>query len=262
MVGNATIAITKTYRIQLWFSWALTVAAMGAMSTLQADSSLTKAIGFPVLLGVGSGLWYGATYFPVLAPLPVSQIAPALSFFAFGRQFAGVRITCLIILPRSDKTPVGLGRHDRHRRPPNPTHTTSPGRLRLQHPGRRQHRARILTHPGHPDTRRALPEPGPGRVREEHRSDLAGHDRRRRHRSARVAVHEGPAAAYADGQAVGAGRQGQERGEGCEGENGGGCGDPEACGARRGVGVSLPVVVMILMTVLLRALLYVSYFIV
>ena len=91
MIGNATIAITKTYRVQLWFSWALTVAAMGALSTLEADSSLAKAIGFPVLLGVGSGLWYGATYFPVLAPLPVSQIAPALAFFAFGRQFAGVR---------------------------------------------------------------------------------------------------------------------------------------------------------------------------
>ena len=92
MIGNATIAITKTYSVQLWFSWALTIAAMNVLSALSADSSLAKAIGFPIFLGVASGLWCGATYFPVLAP-PVQRIAPALVFFALGRQFAGVRYT-------------------------------------------------------------------------------------------------------------------------------------------------------------------------
>lgn len=66
--------------------------AMGVLSTLKADSPLSQGIGFPVLLGIGGGIWYSATYFPVLAPLPVSEIAHALAFFGFGRQFAGVRV--------------------------------------------------------------------------------------------------------------------------------------------------------------------------
>ena len=68
----------------------MTIAAMGALSTLRADSSLSAAVGYPVILGIGAGIWYGATYFPVLAPLPTSEIAHALAFFAFGRQFATV----------------------------------------------------------------------------------------------------------------------------------------------------------------------------
>ncbi|KIP04457.1 hypothetical protein PHLGIDRAFT_129482 [Phlebiopsis gigantea 11061_1 CR5-6] len=90
ILGNASIAVTKRYRVQIWFAWALTVAGMGALSTLKADSTLVQAIGYPILVGVGSGIWYGATYFPVLAPLPVEEVAHALAFFAFGRQFAGV----------------------------------------------------------------------------------------------------------------------------------------------------------------------------
>ena len=83
------------YRPQLWLGWALLMLAMGLMSTLKADTPIGHGIGFPVLVGAGGGFLYQATYYPVLAPLPVSQNARANAFFSFCRIFAGVRPACL-----------------------------------------------------------------------------------------------------------------------------------------------------------------------
>lgn len=91
LIAGVSVGITKRYRVQLWLSWLFTVAAMIAMSTLRADSPLSAGIGYPILLGVGSGTWYSTTYFPVLAPLPVAVNARALALFSFCRSFAGVR---------------------------------------------------------------------------------------------------------------------------------------------------------------------------
>lgn len=87
---GASISISKSYRVQLWMGWALQIIAMGAMSTLRADTPLAHAIGFPILVGFGSGMVYSTTYFPVLAPVPVQQNAYALAFFAFCRSLAAV----------------------------------------------------------------------------------------------------------------------------------------------------------------------------
>lgn len=90
VVTGVTIAVSKRYRPQLWVGWGLLVLAMGLFSIVDADTPLRNSIGFSVLLGLGAGIIYAATYFPVLAPLPVSQNANALAFFAFCRSFAGV----------------------------------------------------------------------------------------------------------------------------------------------------------------------------
>lgn len=91
LLTGASVQITKSYRAQLWIGWILLLLAMGTMSTLHADSPLSQSIGFTVLEGVGVGMIYASTYFPVLAPLPVSENAHALAFFAFCRSFASVR---------------------------------------------------------------------------------------------------------------------------------------------------------------------------
>ena len=39
---------------------------------------------------IGIGALYTTTYFPVLAPLPVTRAAPALAFYNFSRTFAQV----------------------------------------------------------------------------------------------------------------------------------------------------------------------------
>ena len=89
---------------------------MGAMSTVHADSSYATAIGLPVILGTGSGLIYSAAYFPILAPLPVSENAHALALFSFVKQFASVRhnhrvpvISILIHFRRSQVWGVTIG---------------------------------------------------------------------------------------------------------------------------------------------------------
>ena len=102
IVAGGSIQATKAYRPQLWIGWALIVLCMGVMSTLHADTPTSRGIGFPVLLGVGSGIVYAATYFPVLAPLPVTENAHALAFFAFLRSFAGVSLLSSGIVLSSD----------------------------------------------------------------------------------------------------------------------------------------------------------------
>lgn len=86
------ISVTKLnrYRTQCYIGWAFLILAVGLLSTVSADTSLARTIGFSVLVSVGGGIVYAITYFPVLAPLPVDKNAHALAFFAFCRSFAGV----------------------------------------------------------------------------------------------------------------------------------------------------------------------------
>ena len=90
MVGGITIAKSKQYRPQIWLSWSLVMIGMGLLSTLSAESSRARAIGFQTVAGTGLGIRNAATFFPVLAPLPVSSNAPALALFTFFRNFAQV----------------------------------------------------------------------------------------------------------------------------------------------------------------------------
>ncbi|KAJ7183522.1 major facilitator superfamily domain-containing protein [Mycena filopes] len=90
IVAGLTISRTKHYRPQLWLSWCFVMISAGLLSTLQADSSRSRALGFEALMGVGIGILTTATYFPVLAPLPISENAHALAFFIFTRAFGQV----------------------------------------------------------------------------------------------------------------------------------------------------------------------------
>jgi hypothetical protein len=129
LATGASIAITKKYRVQLWLAWVVTIASMGALSTLQADTPIAAGVGYPVLLGISSGMIYCATYFPVLAPLPIEENAHALAFFAFCRSFAGVRTLSLPDPSRSAHTDilyVGLGHHYRYDSVTNAARRSSP----------------------------------------------------------------------------------------------------------------------------------------
>ncbi|KAF4564077.1 hypothetical protein EYR36_003328 [Pleurotus pulmonarius] len=90
IIGGISVAATKQYRPQLWFSWALAMAGCGLLSTLHADSARAHAIGFQIVVGIGLGVISSTTYFPVLAPLHVSSNAAALATFTFLRNFAQV----------------------------------------------------------------------------------------------------------------------------------------------------------------------------
>ena len=96
VVAGLSITIFKKYRPQLWIGWVLLVVGMGSLATLRADSSLAHYAVLPMVVAIGAGIIYAATYFPVLAPLPVTQNAHALSFFAYLRSFAAVssKLSC------------------------------------------------------------------------------------------------------------------------------------------------------------------------
>ncbi|KAI0730581.1 Mfs1.2 [Earliella scabrosa] len=90
MITGATIAATKRYRPQLWLAWALMLIGLGLTSTMSESTSRAASIGYQIPTGIAIGMTYSATYFPVLAPLPLESSAPALSFFVFVRTFAQI----------------------------------------------------------------------------------------------------------------------------------------------------------------------------
>ena len=68
------------------------------------DTNRGKAFGYEYIVGVGIGIVYVMSYFPILAPIPVTQTAAALAFFTFLCNFALVRFVffsdnCLMPLP-------------------------------------------------------------------------------------------------------------------------------------------------------------------
>ncbi|KAL0572510.1 hypothetical protein V5O48_009452 [Marasmius crinis-equi] len=90
ILSGVSVTITKRYRPQIWIAWILAIVGTGVMIPLGPDSSYPHLIGVSVIPMTGAAILAAAGYFPVLAPLEVTQNAYALAFFAFGRTFAGV----------------------------------------------------------------------------------------------------------------------------------------------------------------------------
>ena len=92
ILTGISVSVTKSYRVQLWIGWAVLTLAMGVFTTIRFETPISHPIGLSVLVHGSAGMLYAATYFPVLAPLPVSENAHALAFFSFCRTFASVRM--------------------------------------------------------------------------------------------------------------------------------------------------------------------------
>lgn len=92
IIAGASVAKTSQYRPQIWISWVFTIIGCGLLTLLQPNTSLGLAVGYEVIIALGIGGLSTTTYFPVLAPLPLSANAPALAFFTFLRSFGQVSI--------------------------------------------------------------------------------------------------------------------------------------------------------------------------
>ncbi|KAF9063204.1 major facilitator superfamily domain-containing protein [Rhodocollybia butyracea] len=90
VLAGISVKITQKYRPQLFLGWALFMVGVGTLTTTRVNSSIAVAVATSAIAGAGAGILYAVTYFPVLAPLPVTSSAHALAFFAFCRSFAGV----------------------------------------------------------------------------------------------------------------------------------------------------------------------------
>ncbi|SCV68370.1 BQ2448_491 [Microbotryum intermedium] len=80
VVTGVSIGILGTYRLQNLFGWALAMIGFGLTSLLKYDSPMAVWTGYPIIMGLGVGILYSATNFPVLAPLKPSQQPHAVSY--------------------------------------------------------------------------------------------------------------------------------------------------------------------------------------
>lgn len=87
-----SVELLQQYRPQNYIGWMFIIIGFGLLSSLDENSSRAMYIGLQIPLGVGLGIVWISTQFPILAPLPVSNSAHALAFFTFMRCFAQVWI--------------------------------------------------------------------------------------------------------------------------------------------------------------------------
>ncbi|KAF8482463.1 iron permease [Russula ochroleuca] len=87
IVAGVAIKKTGNYLIPIYIGWMLTIIGAGLLTTLRADSSLAKSVGFPVIIGSGVGIISVALLFPILASIPVTQTAPTMALYIFSRNF-------------------------------------------------------------------------------------------------------------------------------------------------------------------------------
>ena len=91
IIAGGTVEAVGSYRPQNYIGWAATLIGLGAMSTVTENSSRAQYIATQIPAGIGFGMNWVSTEFPILAPLPVSNSAHALAFCIFIRLLAQVR---------------------------------------------------------------------------------------------------------------------------------------------------------------------------
>jgi hypothetical protein len=89
-VAGIVVRKTGQYLVLIYVGWILIIIGAGLLTTLRADSSIAKAVGFQVVIGSGVGMVYVAIIFPILASIPVAQTAPAMALYVFSRNFGSV----------------------------------------------------------------------------------------------------------------------------------------------------------------------------
>jgi len=81
---------TGKYIIPTYVGWVLIIIGAGLLTTLGANSSLAKSVGFQLVIGAGIGITYVVGTFPLLASIPVTQTAPAMALFIFARNLGNI----------------------------------------------------------------------------------------------------------------------------------------------------------------------------
>ena len=104
IVAGVVVKKTGKYVITTFVGWVLMIVGAGLLTTLHADSSLSKSVGFQLVVGGGVGIIYVVTLFPILASIPVTQSAPAMALYVFSRNFGYV--STFSLFPPYDRVPM------------------------------------------------------------------------------------------------------------------------------------------------------------
>jgi hypothetical protein len=54
--GGVAITVLKKYRVVNWFGWVTVIVGFGLFSTIRADSSVGKWVGYQILCAIGLGI--------------------------------------------------------------------------------------------------------------------------------------------------------------------------------------------------------------
>ncbi|KAF8986394.1 MFS general substrate transporter [Cyathus striatus] len=90
IIAGINVVASQKYRPGLWLGWTLATVGASLMTTVHANTSTGRVVGYTIIVGVGAGFVYATAQFPVQAPLPVSQNGPAMALCSFVRAFASI----------------------------------------------------------------------------------------------------------------------------------------------------------------------------
>ncbi|GAA6000896.1 hypothetical protein JCM10207_004709 [Rhodosporidiobolus poonsookiae] len=100
IVGGISVTITGHYKIQSILAFVFSTIGLGLFSILKWNSSTAMWASFSVVAGIGLGLAYSSTQFPLLAALKPSEQPHAVAFFGFVRSFGqvfGIAISATVL---------------------------------------------------------------------------------------------------------------------------------------------------------------------
>ncbi|KAG8908872.1 hypothetical protein FRC01_007214 [Tulasnella sp. 417] len=87
IVAGISVAVTRRYKAQTIVAWVLVIVGFGLLTLLDRQSPKAEWVGFQIIEGIGLGILYPITSFPVLAPIPVTQSSYALALWTFVRSY-------------------------------------------------------------------------------------------------------------------------------------------------------------------------------
>jgi hypothetical protein len=91
IITGISVQVFNRYRPQIYLAWILVIIGLALMTTFDVGTHMGNNIGYQLIAGVGMGMLYIGSTFPILAGVAVNRAAPALALFTFARSFAYVR---------------------------------------------------------------------------------------------------------------------------------------------------------------------------
>jgi hypothetical protein len=91
VITGLVVTRTGSYRWAIWIGWITTTIGLGMLILLDVNTSTGRWIGLNLIVGLGTGMLFGAMAFAVQASVSVDSVAVAVCMFSFFRSLGSVR---------------------------------------------------------------------------------------------------------------------------------------------------------------------------